>query len=104
MVGYGVFSIKPVLQYSPVLAIAVVICALFVVCPRSSGVPLQAAKQAVVIVVANFVLLNVIPERTVPLSVGMTPCSILRGVCVCRQDNPVIVTRAATQSRSVLRS
>ena len=65
VVGYGVFGNKLLLRFSPALSFVALICALSVICPRGSGVPLQAAKQALAVTVGNLVVLNVIPERTV---------------------------------------
>ncbi len=53
------------LQYSPVLGFALLTVALKLLCPRGSKIPTQAIKQALVLMVGGFLVLNVIPETTV---------------------------------------
>ena len=53
------------LEYSPGLGFALHIVALTLVCPRNSMVPRQAIKVALVLLLGNLLLLNVIAETTV---------------------------------------
>jgi hypothetical protein len=63
--GFVITANHAFLLYSPVLGFAMLIIALRLVCPRSSKVPTQAMKQALVVVVGNVLLINVIPETGV---------------------------------------
>jgi hypothetical protein len=51
--------------YSAVLGFALLIVALNLLCPRNSKIHTQAIKQALVLLVGNLLVTNVIPETTV---------------------------------------
>jgi hypothetical protein len=53
------------MTYSPALGYALLFMALKLICPRNSRIPTQAIKQALVVIVGNVLLMNVIPETTV---------------------------------------
>jgi hypothetical protein len=53
------------LQYSPGFVFALLTLALKLLCPRGSKIPTQAIKQALVLMVGNLLVMNVIPETTV---------------------------------------
>jgi hypothetical protein len=53
------------LNYSPAVAFAFLILALKMACPRGSKIPAQAVKQAIVLMVGNVLVMNVIPESSV---------------------------------------
>jgi hypothetical protein len=53
------------MTYSAVLGFALLIVALKLLCPRNSKIPTQAIKQALVLMVGNVLVMNVIPETTV---------------------------------------
>jgi hypothetical protein len=64
-VGFLISGQEAWLDYSPALGLALLIVALKLLCPRNSKTPMQAIKQALVIMVGNVLVLNVIPETTV---------------------------------------
>jgi hypothetical protein len=64
-VGLMISGQAALLTYSAVLGFALLIAALNLLCPRNSKIPTQATKQALVLVVGNVLILNVIPETTV---------------------------------------
>jgi hypothetical protein len=63
--GFVVSANAAFLMYSPVLGFALLGVALKLLCPRNSQIPTQAIKQALVLMVGNFLVMNVIPEKTV---------------------------------------
>jgi hypothetical protein len=72
LVAYVIFGSDAFLAYYAVLGFALQIVALKLVCPRNSKVPTQAIKQALVGIVGNMLLMNVIAERTV----RQTSCNV----------------------------
>jgi hypothetical protein len=65
LLGYAITASAAFLHYSPVLGFAMLIIALRQACPHNSKVPTQAIKQALVVLVGNVLILNVIPETGV---------------------------------------
>lgn len=63
--GFVISGRVEFLNYTMALGLALLIVALRLVCPRNSKVPKQATKMAFVILVGNFLALNVIAETTV---------------------------------------
>ena len=64
-VGFMISGQFALLTYSAVLGFALLIVALNLLCPRNSKIPTQAIKQALVLMVGNVLILNIIPETTV---------------------------------------
>jgi hypothetical protein len=64
-VGFALSGRAAFMTYSPALGFALLIVALKLLCPRESKIPTQAIKQALVVMVGNVLLMNVIPETTV---------------------------------------
>jgi hypothetical protein len=64
-VGFVISGEVALLTYSAVLGFALLIVALNLLCPRNSKIPTQAIKQALVLMVGNLLVTNVIPETTV---------------------------------------
>jgi hypothetical protein len=65
LLGYVITANTAFLFYGSVLGFAMLIIALRLVCPRNSEVHTQAIKQALVLLVGNVLLMNVIPETGV---------------------------------------
>ena len=63
--GFVMSGQAALLNYSPVLGFALFIVTLKLLCPRNSKIPTQAIKQALVLMVGNLLVTNVIPETTV---------------------------------------
>jgi hypothetical protein len=63
--GFVISGMVQFVNYSPVLGLALLIVALKLVCARNSEIPKQATKQALVMLVGNVLVLNVIAEKTV---------------------------------------
>jgi len=64
-VGFALSGRAAFMTYSPALGFALLIVALKLLCPRNSKIPTQATKQALVLMVGNVLVMNVIPETTV---------------------------------------
>jgi hypothetical protein len=64
-VGFVISGQLAFLSYSPALGFALLIVALKLLCPHNSKMPTQAIKQALVVMVGNILVTNVIPETTV---------------------------------------
>ena len=64
-VGFVISGQHAFMTYSAVLGFALLIVALKLICPRESKILTQAIKQALVVIVGNVLLMNVIPETTV---------------------------------------
>lgn len=62
--GFALSGSLSFLNYSPVLGFALLIVALKLLCPRTL-IPRHVLKQALVLVVGNVLVLNVIAEPTV---------------------------------------
>jgi hypothetical protein len=77
--GFMLSGKRAFLLYSPVLGFALLTIALKLLCPRGSKIPTQAIKQALVLMVGNLLVMNVIPETTVRES--------------CRPDERRLLTR-----------
>jgi hypothetical protein len=65
MAGFVLSGNNAALDYSPGLGFALLVVALRLLCPRGSRIPVQAIKQALVVLVGNVLIKNVIPETTV---------------------------------------
>ena len=63
--GFVVSGNAAFLMYSPALGFASLVVALKLICPRNSTIPRHALKQALVLMVGNFLVMNFIPEKTV---------------------------------------
>jgi hypothetical protein len=63
--GFFLTETDAFLNYSPGLGFALLLGTLKIVCPRNSKVPTQAIKQALVFMVGNVLVMNVIPESVV---------------------------------------
>ena len=63
--GFAISGQVAFIKYSAVLGFALLIVALKLLCPRNSRIPTQGIKQALVLMVGNLLLMNVIPETTV---------------------------------------
>ena len=64
-VGFVTSGQFALLTYSAVLGFVLLIVALKLLCPHNSKIPTQATKQALILMVGNVLILNVIPETTV---------------------------------------
>jgi hypothetical protein len=70
--GFVISGQVALLTYSAVLGFALLIVALKLICPRNSTIPTQATKQALVLMVGNVLVMNVIPETTVRIRTLLT--------------------------------
>ncbi len=64
-VGFMLSGNMTIILYCPALGFALLVVSLKLVCPRDSKVPGQAAKQSLVFIVGNGLVMNVIPETSV---------------------------------------
>jgi hypothetical protein len=64
-VGFVVSEKDAFIFYSGALGFALLFAALKLICPRNSKIPGHALKQALDFLVGNFLVMNVIPEKTV---------------------------------------
>jgi hypothetical protein len=64
-VGFVISGQHAFITYSLAFGFALLIVALKRLCPRNSKIPTQATKQALVLMVGNVLVWNVIPETTV---------------------------------------
>ena len=63
--GFVVSGNVAFINYSGALGFALLLAALKLICPRNSKIPRHALKQALVLMVGNVLVMNVIPEKTV---------------------------------------
>jgi hypothetical protein len=63
--GFVVSGNDAFINYSGALGLALLVAALKLICPRNSKIPTHAIKQALVLMVGNVLVTNVIPEKTV---------------------------------------